>query len=288
MVGQAAVPDLACRDELLERAPRLLDRHVAVGVVELQKVELLAPEPTQALLAAMADRIGAQVHEVVSVVATQRSALGEDEHVLAAGERAADDLLGVPPAVERSRVDPVDAAVQCGVDGPYRIGVVLRSQLTHHSPGREPMGAVPMPTREIRRSLAPRRRRSMTVSNEVRLARMPILRPEEETKVCEWFAGLARPVELYVALGPEETPRAGSGDLDFGTEMVRLCEGLAELGDGVTCRVEEEPEGFSRFPAVSIRPDGRDVGVRYDGCRGATSSAPSSAESSKRDARSRR
>ena len=127
MVGQAAVPDLACRDELLERAPRLLDRHVAVGVVELQKVELLAPEPTQALLAAMADRLGAQVHEVVSVVATQRSALGEDEHVLAAGERAADDLLGVPPAVERSRVDPVDAAVQCGVDGPYRIGVVLRS-----------------------------------------------------------------------------------------------------------------------------------------------------------------
>ena len=94
---------------------------------------------------------------------------------------------------------------------------------------------------------------------------MPILRPEEETKVREWFAGLARPVELYVALGPEETPRAGSGDLDFGTEMVRLCEGLAELGDGVTCRVEEEPEGFSRFPAVSIRPDGRDVGVRYDG-----------------------
>ena len=94
---------------------------------------------------------------------------------------------------------------------------------------------------------------------------MPILRPEEETKVREWFAGLARPVELYVALGPEETPRAGSGDLDFGAEMVRLCEGLAGLGDRVTCRVEEEPEGFSRFPAVSIRPDGHDAGVRYDG-----------------------
>jgi len=94
---------------------------------------------------------------------------------------------------------------------------------------------------------------------------MPILRPEEETKVREWFAGLARPVELYVALGPEETPRAGSGDLDFGAEMVRLCEGLAGLGDRVTCRVEEDPEGFSRFPAVSIRPDGHDAGVRYDG-----------------------
>jgi alkyl hydroperoxide reductase subunit F len=94
---------------------------------------------------------------------------------------------------------------------------------------------------------------------------MPILRTEEEAKVREWFGELARPVELFVALGPEETPQAGSGDLDFGAEMVRLCEGLAELGDDVTCRVEERPEGFPRFPAVSIRPDGRDAGVRYDG-----------------------
>jgi alkyl hydroperoxide reductase subunit AhpF len=72
-------------------------------------------------------------------------------------------------------------------------------------------------------------------------------------------------VELLVALGPEETPRAGSGDVDFGAELLRVCEGLAELGDDVTCRVEQEPEGFPRFPAVSIRPEGRDVSVRYDG-----------------------
>jgi len=83
--------------------------------------------------------------------------------------------------------------------------------------------------------------------------------------VREWFAELERPVELLVALGPEETPRAGSGDVDFGSETVRVCEGLAELGDRVTFRVEDEPEGFPRFPAVSVRPEGRDVGVRYDG-----------------------
>jgi alkyl hydroperoxide reductase subunit F len=47
--------------------------------------------------------------------------------------------------------------------------------------------------------------------------------------------------------------------------MVRVCEGLAELGELVTCRVEEEPGGFPRFPSVSVRPEGRDVGVRYDG-----------------------
>jgi hypothetical protein len=94
---------------------------------------------------------------------------------------------------------------------------------------------------------------------------MALLRPEEEAKVREWFTELERPVQLLVALGPEETPRAGSGDVDFGAEMVRVCEGLAELGDLVSCCVEQEPEGFPRFPAVSIRPDGRDAGVRYDG-----------------------
>jgi alkyl hydroperoxide reductase subunit AhpF len=92
-----------------------------------------------------------------------------------------------------------------------------------------------------------------------------LLRAEEEAKVREWFGELARPVELFVALGPEETPLAGAGDVDFGAEMVRVCEGLADLGDSVTCRVEDEPDGFPRFPAVSIRPDSRDVGVRYDG-----------------------
>ncbi|HJQ51134.1 MAG TPA: hypothetical protein VJ838_11530 [Gaiellaceae bacterium] len=94
---------------------------------------------------------------------------------------------------------------------------------------------------------------------------MALLRAEEETRVREWFAELERPVELFVAIGPEETPLAGARDVDFGAEMVRVCEGLAELGERVTCRVADEPEGFLRFPAVSIRPEGKDVGVRYDG-----------------------
>jgi NADH-dependent peroxiredoxin subunit F len=92
-----------------------------------------------------------------------------------------------------------------------------------------------------------------------------LLRAEEEAKVREWFTDLERPVELLVALGPEESPGVGAGDTDFGAEVVRLCQGLAGLGERVTCRVEEEPEGFPRFPAVSIRPDGRDAGLRYDG-----------------------
>ena len=94
---------------------------------------------------------------------------------------------------------------------------------------------------------------------------MALLRAEEETKVRGWFAELERPVELLVAVGPEETPLAGARDVDFGAEMVRVCEGLAELGERVTCRIEQEPDGFPRFPSVSVRPEGKDVGVGYDG-----------------------
>ncbi|HZS31287.1 MAG TPA: hypothetical protein VFA37_08530 [Gaiellaceae bacterium] len=94
---------------------------------------------------------------------------------------------------------------------------------------------------------------------------MALLRAEEEAKVRGWFAELERPVELLVALGPEETPLPGAVDVDFGAEAQRLTEELASLGERVTCRVEEEPEGFPRFPSIAVRPDGRDAGVRYDG-----------------------
>jgi alkyl hydroperoxide reductase subunit AhpF len=92
-----------------------------------------------------------------------------------------------------------------------------------------------------------------------------LLRAEEEAKVRAWFAELERPVELVVALGPEETPLGGAGDVDFGAETVKLVEQLAELGESVTCRVVQDPEDVPRFPSISVRPEGRDVGVRYDG-----------------------
>jgi alkyl hydroperoxide reductase subunit AhpF len=33
----------------------------------------------------------------------------------------------------------------------------------------------------------------------------------------------------------------------------------------VTFRVEQEPAGFDRYPAVAVLPEGDDVGVRYYG-----------------------
>jgi len=94
---------------------------------------------------------------------------------------------------------------------------------------------------------------------------MPVFRPEDEIQIRELLDALERPVELLVAHGPEETPLPGAGDLDFGAETQRIAEELAALSDNVTCRVEDEPEEFERYPAVAVLPEGEDVGIRYYG-----------------------
>jgi alkyl hydroperoxide reductase subunit AhpF len=95
---------------------------------------------------------------------------------------------------------------------------------------------------------------------------MAVFRPEDEERVREIFAELERPVELVVALGPEETPLAGAArEVDFGAETVKIVGGLAELSELVSMRVEEQPEEYERFPAVGVLPEGRDMGVRYYG-----------------------
>jgi alkyl hydroperoxide reductase subunit AhpF len=94
---------------------------------------------------------------------------------------------------------------------------------------------------------------------------MAMFRPQEEERVRTLLGELERPVELLLALGPEETPLQGARDIDFAGEAQRLVEELAALAPQVSVRIEEEPPGFERFPSISVRPDGEDVGVRYDG-----------------------
>lgn len=94
---------------------------------------------------------------------------------------------------------------------------------------------------------------------------MPIFRPEDDARVRELLDELDRPVELLVAQGPEETPLPGARDVDFAAETDRVVAGIAELSELVTYRVEEEPAGFDRYPAVAVLPEGADVGVRYYG-----------------------
>jgi alkyl hydroperoxide reductase subunit AhpF len=94
---------------------------------------------------------------------------------------------------------------------------------------------------------------------------MSIFGPEDEAQVRGLFDRLERPVELFVALGPEESPLPGSRDIDFSAETQRVVSGLAALSERVTYRVEEEPEGFERYPAIAVLPAGEDVGLRYYG-----------------------
>ncbi|MCW2974991.1 MAG: putative glutaredoxin-like protein [Actinomycetia bacterium] len=94
---------------------------------------------------------------------------------------------------------------------------------------------------------------------------MSIFQADEEGRVRKLLDALDRPVELLVAHGPEETPLPGARDMDFGAETERIVTGLAALSDNVTYRVEDEPEGFERYPAIAVLPDGEDVGIRYYG-----------------------
>jgi alkyl hydroperoxide reductase subunit AhpF len=94
---------------------------------------------------------------------------------------------------------------------------------------------------------------------------MTIFRPDEETKVRELLAALERPVELLVAHGPEETPLPGARDVDFGAETERVAREVAALSEHVSFRVEQEPDGFDRYPAIAVLPDGEDAGLRYYG-----------------------
>jgi len=94
---------------------------------------------------------------------------------------------------------------------------------------------------------------------------MGIFRPEDEAHVRKLFDGLERPVELLVAHGPEEMPLPGARDVDFAAETERVVAGIAELSGRVSYRVETEPDGFERYPAVAVLPEGRDLGVRYYG-----------------------
>jgi alkyl hydroperoxide reductase subunit AhpF len=96
-----------------------------------------------------------------------------------------------------------------------------------------------------------------------------MFRPDEERAVREHLAGLTRPVELALVLGPEEAPVPGARELDFSAESRRLLEELVALGDGrLTLSVHEEGDAdfeVERFPAICVLPEGTDPGIRYYG-----------------------
>ena len=71
--------------------------------------------------------------------------------------------------------------------------------------------------------------------------------------------------ELGVVLVAAAVLEQLARDVDFGAETVRVVEELAALSEQLTCRVEDGPPGVARFPAVLVRPEGKEVGLRYYG-----------------------
>ena len=113
MVGQADVPDGAGRHQPGDRLDADFDGDPWVWIVQLQHVDVFDTETTKALHEVGANRWWRAVRRPRVVGATHSSALGEDRHVVApAADRLTDDAFGLPPSVERGRIDPRDARVQ--------------------------------------------------------------------------------------------------------------------------------------------------------------------------------
>src|ERR671910_705928 len=119
------VADLALVDQVGERRERLFDVGSRLGAVDLVEVDPVGVEPAQRVLdrahdpaAGVAAPVGILAHGVVEL-------RGEDYVVApAAGERLADDLLGLARPVDVGGVDEVDARVERTVDDPDGLVVV--------------------------------------------------------------------------------------------------------------------------------------------------------------------
>ena len=123
--GGADVADLALVHEVGERRQRLVDVRARVDAVDLVEVDPVGAQSPQRVLD-RADDPAARVALLVGVLAHRVVELGGEDDVVAAaaGERLADDLLGLAVPVDVGGVDEVDAGVERRVDDPDRVVVV--------------------------------------------------------------------------------------------------------------------------------------------------------------------
>src|ERR1035441_1927785 len=96
--------------------------------MNLIKIDLFDSQSLEAGLRFAPNRIGLQVVRDRSGLVPYQAALGENMGTGSdALDRTADDGLRVSEPIDGSRIDPVDAAIQSGVDGGYRFVIVLRA-----------------------------------------------------------------------------------------------------------------------------------------------------------------
>ena len=116
-VGAADLAHLARVDQRLQRAERLLDRHVVVGPVHLVEVDAVRAEPARAT-----PRTPGRTD--VGMGAVHRPELGGHDHVVPRRpERPTEELLALAAAVDVGRVEERDALVQRGL---HHLGGAVR------------------------------------------------------------------------------------------------------------------------------------------------------------------
>ena len=108
-------------------------------------------------------------------------------------------------------------------------------------------------------------------------------------RVRELLDALERPVELLVALGPEETPLPGARDIDFGARDQRVVVGARRTSGNLTWRASRtsRPASSATPPSPCCRR-ARTSASATTGSPGATSSARSWARCSRPGSASRR
>ena len=145
VVGHAPVPDLPGPDQLVGGGDGLGDRGLPVPLVDVEQVEVVGPQPLQAVL----DRAGeveAAGAAVVGAVPGGGPRLGgEDDVVPPAPQDLAQDALRVPGGVQVGGVDEVHAAVQGLVDLAAGLVRAEARDLLEPSAGAEGDGAQGQP-----------------------------------------------------------------------------------------------------------------------------------------------
>ncbi len=123
-VGDADPADFAFALEVGHDGPALFDVFVGLGPVDLVEVDGLDLQAAEAGFALAADLL-LGVRDF-SLFVPDHGGLGEDVGLVRGGlEGSGDDFFGVAEAVDGGGVDPVDAEIECAVDGGDGVVVVL-------------------------------------------------------------------------------------------------------------------------------------------------------------------
>src|SRR5215472_970050 len=148
-IGNTDVAHLAFPLQARHLGPAFFDVFVGLGPVNLVEVDGVDFQAPQTDFTLTADGCSFQRTADPSILVPDTLTLGEDVGARTAQvKRAGHHFLGMPQAVNGRGIDPVDAEIECRLDGGDRIAVVLRTPgplptASSHRPCANPDGGNP-------------------------------------------------------------------------------------------------------------------------------------------------